>query len=146
VFGFVVLVCVVIAFWLLFREAPTKAVEDNSSQNDRLDSDENLDGFAQNDRAKVRTRACADHINLINEAIALGKDVHFRYEKKDGTVTRRTVTPREMRRLSIRELQALIGNDVMITREGRLCMFGHCHLRDADRVFAVDRMQSLSLQ
>jgi hypothetical protein len=86
-----------------------------------------------------------DEINLINEAIAAGRKVSFRYEKADGTITWRTVTPRELRRLAIPELQRLVGVDVTIRKEGRLCMFGHCHLRGADRVFAIDRIQDLRL-
>ncbi len=97
-------------------------------------------------KASSAPRPGTDRIYLINEAIVLGKNVRFQYEKKDGTVTRRTVTPRELRRLSISELQALIGNDGVISKEGRLCMFGHCHLRGANRVFAIDRMQNLSLE
>jgi HNH endonuclease len=84
-------------------------------------------------------------IRLISEAIALGRDVHFRYEKYDGTITRRTVTPRELRKLSNSELKSLSGRDV-IRKEGRLCMFGYCHLREADRVFAIDRIRGLRFE
>lgn len=84
-------------------------------------------------------------IRRINEAIVTGSDVGFRYRKRDGTVTRRTVTPREIRKLTIAELHALVGRYGSIQREGRLCMFGYCHLRKADRTFAVDRIQSLRL-
>jgi hypothetical protein len=94
----------------------------------------------------IEASAVEKRIRLINEAIASGRDVSFRYEKTDGTVTKRTVTPRELRKLSTSELHKLLGSDGTISREGRLCMFGRCHLRGADRVFAIDRIQNLHLQ
>jgi predicted DNA-binding transcriptional regulator YafY len=90
-------------------------------------------------------RALQIRIGRINEAIAKGCDIGFRYRKRDGTVTKRTVTPREIRKLSIAELQALIGRYGSIQKEGRLCMFGYCHLRTSDRTFAVDRIRDLRL-
>jgi len=86
-------------------------------------------------------KSSPDIANSIRSAIATGSDVVIQYEKEDGTTTSRTVTPREMRKLSILELQDLVGDDVKIRKEGRLCMFGYCHLRRADRVFAVDRIK-----
>ena len=83
---------------------------------------------------------------VINKAIAERRDVHFRYKKRDGTVTSRTVTPRELRKLTIPELRSLIGYHVKLEREGRLCLFGFCHLRQAKRTFAIDRMYRLDLQ
>jgi 5-methylcytosine-specific restriction endonuclease McrA len=82
---------------------------------------------------------------LINKAIAEKKDVHFRYKKPDGTITNRTVTPRELRKLTIAELQSLIGRGARVEREGRLCLFGYCQLRREKRTFAIDRIFKLSL-
>jgi 5-methylcytosine-specific restriction endonuclease McrA len=82
---------------------------------------------------------------LINAALAEKKDVHFRYRKPDGTVTSRRVTPRELRKLTVSELQSLIGRYAKIEREGRLCLFGYCHLRQAKRTFAMDRIYKLRL-
>jgi hypothetical protein len=90
-------------------------------------------------------RALEVRIRRINEAIANGGDVGFQYSKRDGTVTKRTVTPREIRKLTIAELRALVGRYDSIQREGRLCMFGYCHLRGAGRTFAVDRIRNLRL-
>lgn len=83
---------------------------------------------------------------LINKAIAEKKDVHFRYKKRDGTITERSVTPRELRKLSIEEIQFLIGDKVPIKKEGRLCLFGYCHLRRDKRTFAIDRIYKLRLR
>jgi hypothetical protein len=84
-------------------------------------------------------------IHLLNTAIAQRKNIHFRYQKPDGTITNRTVTPREMRKLSIAELHALLGRRVKIGKEGKLCLFGHCHLRGERRTFAVHRMQKIRI-
>jgi 5-methylcytosine-specific restriction endonuclease McrA len=83
---------------------------------------------------------------LINHAISERRDVHFRYKKPDGTITARTVTPRELRKLTVAELRFLLGPKVKIEREGRLCLFGYCHLRNEKRTFAIDRIYKLTLQ
>lgn len=85
-------------------------------------------------------------IALLNEAIAQRRNIHFRYKKPDGTTTNRTVTPRQLRKLSIVELQALIGRQAKIEKEGKLCLFGYCQLRRANRTFAVHRMQRIELR
>ncbi len=84
-------------------------------------------------------------ISLLNKAIAQRKNIRFRYQKPDGTITHRTVTPRQMRKLSIADLQALLGRRVKIEKEGKLCLFGHCHLRGESRTFAVHRMQKIEI-
>jgi 5-methylcytosine-specific restriction endonuclease McrA len=83
---------------------------------------------------------------LINRAIADKRDVQFRYKKRDGTITNRAVTPRELRKLSMAELRSLLGPKVKIEREGRLCLFGYCHLRRDKRTFAIDRMYKIALR
>jgi hypothetical protein len=85
-------------------------------------------------------------IAILNEAISQRRNVHFRYKKPDGTITSRTVTPREMRKLSVSELRALLGRPANIEKEGTLCLFGHCHLRRAKRTFAVHRMQRIEIR
>lgn len=84
-------------------------------------------------------------IALLNDALAKRKNVFFHYKKPDGKVTKRTVTPRQMRKLSIIELQNLLGRKVKIEKEGKLCLFGYCHLRKADRTFAVHRMYKIQV-
>jgi 5-methylcytosine-specific restriction endonuclease McrA len=84
-------------------------------------------------------------IECIQIALTQRRDVHFRYKKRDGTITSRTVTPRQLRKLTQLELRALIGRNVPIEKEGRLCLFGHCHLRRANRTFAIDRISRISL-
>lgn len=83
---------------------------------------------------------------LINRALSEKRDVYFRYRKPNGTISNRRVTPLELRKLSISELQTLVGRNARIQKEGRLCLFGYCHLRAAKRVFAIDRIYKLKLQ
>jgi len=85
-------------------------------------------------------------IAIINRALFENKDANFRYRKLDGTVTSRRVTPVELRKLSVSELQSLIGRNARIKKEGRLCLFGYCHLRGAKRTFAIDRIYKITLQ
>lgn len=82
-------------------------------------------------------------ISLLNRAIAQKNNVFFHYKKPNGTVTKRTVTPRQMRKLTVGELQSLLGRKIKIEKEGKLCLFGYCHLRKADRTFAVHRMYKI---
>lgn len=84
-------------------------------------------------------------VALINRAIAANRDVHFRYKKPNGATTHRTITPREVRKLTSMELSALLGSRTQMPREGRLCLFGYCHLRHEKRTFAIDRISSLSI-
>lgn len=80
----------------------------------------------------------------INGAIASGKDVRFRYVNAKGVRTERKVSPYELRKLTVSELQKLTGQKT-ISKEGRLCLFGFCHLRSADRTFAIDRITHLEI-
>jgi 5-methylcytosine-specific restriction endonuclease McrA len=85
-------------------------------------------------------------VAYINQALTRRRDIQFRYRKPDGAITQRTVTPRELRKLSTSELQKLIGRNVKLEKEGRLCLFGYCHLRQANRTFAISRIYKLSLR
>jgi 5-methylcytosine-specific restriction endonuclease McrA len=102
--------------------------------------------FRYEDRDSAEPTTIEKKISLLNKALAQRKDVHFRYKKPDGTITKRTVTPRDLRKLTIPELQALLGKKVKIEAEGKLCLFGYCHLRRANRTFAVHRMQRIELR
>jgi 5-methylcytosine-specific restriction endonuclease McrA len=99
--------------------------------------------FRYQDRDGVEPTTIEKKISLLNEALAQHKNIHFRYKKPDGTITQRTVTPRNLRKLTIQELQALLGKKVKIEQEGKLCLFGYCHLRRENRTFAVHRMQRI---
>ena len=84
-------------------------------------------------------------IELLNKAISRRQNIRFRYKKPDGTITTLNVTPSELRKLTIPELQNLLGRKVKIEKEGKLCLFGYCHLRKAKRTFAVHRMQRIEI-
>ena len=111
----ILIICLAAAYWLFARPTPKYRRHDHN----RIDPSD----AATNNEAT--TKVSKARIYAIQEAIALGRDVHIRYEKGDGTVTRRTVTPRELRKLTIPELQRLLGTEVKVSKEGRLCLYGY---------------------
>jgi hypothetical protein len=102
--------------------------------------------FRYEHRESVEPTTIERKIDILNRALTQRKDIHFHYKKPDGTLTRRRVTPRKLRKLSVNELRTLLGKNVKIEKEGKLCLFGHCHLRHADRTFAVHRMQQIEVR
>lgn len=79
--------------------------------------------------------AIADRVQLLKIAIAGGDDVEFMYRKPtDASHKKRRVTPR-----------ALIEIDHKQGDGRTLCLNGYCHLRRAERNFALKRMKGLKL-
>lgn len=70
---------------------------------------------------------------LINHAIKLNNKIHFKYRDKEKNFTERTVTP-------LRLFIHTFGDDGEM-----LCMEAFCHLRNANRTFALFRMNSLRM-
>ncbi|OSI22671.1 HNH endonuclease [Bradyrhizobium canariense] len=101
--------------------------------------------FKYEDRRINEPSTIEKKIELLNKALSQNKDVRFRYKKPDGSTTTRKVTPGEMRKLTVPGLQSLLGRKIKIEKEGKLCLFGYCHLRKAKRTFAVHRMQRIEL-
>jgi 5-methylcytosine-specific restriction endonuclease McrA len=73
-------------------------------------------------------------LDLLQQAIAQGKDVRFSYEKHSGEKTVRSMTPK---RVAPYEHKRKEGST--------LCVEGYCHLRRADRVFALRRMSRMRI-
>jgi hypothetical protein len=69
---------------------------------------------------------------LIKDAILHERKIHFKYRDKDKNLTERTVTPL---RLFIHNF----GDDGEM-----LCLDAFCHLRNANRTFALFRINSLT--
>ena len=65
---------------------------------------------------------------LLEEAIGHSLAVHFSYRKFNGTRSTRTISPTSLR-----------------TVDNALCVVGYCHLRKAERIFAVTRMRGVKL-
>ena len=79
--------------------------------------------------------AIADRVQLLKNAIAAGEDVEFMYRKPtDGSHKKRRVTPR-----------ALVEIDHEHDNARTLCLNAYCHLRRAERNFALKRMKGLKL-
>ena len=70
---------------------------------------------------------------LVKEAIQLKRKIHFKYRDREKNFTERTVTPS---RLFIHTF----GDDGEM-----LCMEAFCHLRNANRTFALFRMNSVRI-
>jgi 5-methylcytosine-specific restriction endonuclease McrA len=96
-------------------------------------------GFARVGDDENKPTAAEKRIMKIRSAIDQGGSIHFTYTTRDGRVTKRTVRPHDIRKLSPEEIGRLTDNQS--DREGSLCMFGYCHLRNDDRRFAVSRMR-----
>jgi len=72
--------------------------------------------------------AFSQRIALLEQAIQERKAVHFRYRKWTGEMSTRTVDPSAFK---------VVGES--------LCVVGYCHLRNAERTFAVKRMSGVNL-
>lgn len=73
-------------------------------------------------------------IDLLGEAIRFGKDVRFSYEKYGQQKTKRLITPKR------------IAPYEHGRKKGRtLCVEGFCHLRNADRTFAIKRISGTKI-
>lgn len=77
----------------------------------------------------------ADRVQLLNKAILNGVDVEFLYRKPtDSSYVKRRVTPR-----------ALVEVNHIHDEEHTLCLNGYCHLRRAERTFALKRMKAAKI-
>lgn len=77
----------------------------------------------------ARLSAYTKRLNLIQQALAEGKDIAFHYRDYKKKESDRIITPREL------------------TRPGRdLCIAGFCHLRRAPREFNIRRMSGLKIK
>lgn len=102
--------------------------------------------FHYRDDARPGPTAVEKRVARINRALATGRDLSFRYVKFNRETSKRVVTPRELRKLMPEEMRGLAdGPSVSMEREGTLCLFGHCHLRNASRTFAIHRIRSLRI-
>lgn len=70
--------------------------------------------------------AYSETLAFLEEAISARRTVRFQYQKRDGERSVRTIDPQGFK-----------------TVEHTLCVFGFCHLRRAERTFAIRRMTQL---
>jgi len=71
--------------------------------------------------------AFSRNLKMINNAIKSGALIQFNYRKYEGEKSTRTITPKATEK---------VGQS--------LCVKGYCHLRKAERVFAIKRMSGLT--
>ena len=67
-------------------------------------------------------------VQIINDAIRKDRLIRFSYTSVDGERTVRSIKPVEFKKFS-----------------ETLCISGHCYLRDASRIFALERMEGLKI-
>ena len=116
----------VVFWWLFIRDGETKRDDQHSSgsgNSGRSNTKTTNSGSARSANQAILEKAIAEHL-----------DVKFQYADKYGEITSRTITP------------TLITPYEFETGSGHtLCVEGFCHLRKADRVFALKRISSLQL-
>lgn len=83
----------------------------------------------------IEPPAIANRVQLLRNAIVTGSKVEFMYKKPtDTSHKKRQVTPRSLVELAHKH-----------DAEKTLCLKGYCHLRCAERTFALKRMRELKL-
>jgi len=77
---------------------------------------------------KSETRHVAQQVKLLEWAIQNSQKVQFSYEKRNGAKSERTLTPTRLK-----------------TIEQTLCLEGYCHLSQAKKTFAIERIREAKL-
>ena len=129
----------VVFWWLFIRDGETKRDDQQSSgsgNSGRSNTKTTISGSARpaNFSSGSPTRSESSNQAILEKAIAEHLDVKFRYADKYGEITSRTITPTL---ITPYEFESGSGHT--------LCVEGFCHLRKADRVFALKRISSLQL-
>jgi predicted DNA-binding transcriptional regulator YafY len=129
----------VVFWWLFIRDGETKRDDQNSSgsvNSGRSYANTTSSGSTRstNFSSKSPTRSESSNQAILEKAIAEHLDVKFRYTDKYGEITSRTITPTL---ITPYEFESGSGHT--------LCVEGFCHLRKADRVFALKRISALKL-
>lgn len=96
----------------------------------------NAVSFVRKNSASQAGLAFAERIQQISRAIENGSDVEFKYKKPyEKTFKKRIVSPYGFVKVS------------HVTKNGStLCLSGYCHLRRAERHFAIKRMKGLKIR
>ena len=135
----IVILLVVVGMYL-FLKGNSKSKNDNSSINiNKFNTNHsgNSDiGFKRNYGKYYKDYSVTNLVDknevLIKDALLNKRKIHFKYSDKEKNLTERSVTP-------LRLFIHTFGDDGEM-----LCLEGHCHLRNANRTFALFRMSSLT--
>jgi predicted DNA-binding transcriptional regulator YafY len=122
-----------VLFWWFFLK------DDESKSEDQFTSSTRNSGRTSSQTSKSIKIQSSDFSSskptnqeTLEKAIAEHLDVRFRYADKYGEITVRTITP-----------TAIIPYEFESGSGHTLCVEGFCHLRKADRVFALKRISAL---
>ena len=129
----------IVFWWLFIREGDTKRDDQFVSGSVSSGRSAPSRSISKNTRFSNFSAVNASPSELSNQAIlekAIGEhlDVRFRYADKYGEITTRTITPTL---ITPYEFESGSGHT--------LCVEGFCHLRKAERVFALKRISALKL-
>jgi predicted DNA-binding transcriptional regulator YafY len=127
---FLILIGIIWAFYAWLNSGPNETKE-------RANSESKIDKYSLGSQTSSRARINRTNVNgkdestrlIIVNAIEASQDLSFNYIDQEGELTARTVTP-----------------EYLETRheDKILCLIAHCHLRDANRTFVIQRMSNLS--
>ena len=129
----------VVFWWLFIRDGETKRDDQHSSNSrnsGRSYTKTTNSGSSRpaNFSSGSATKSESSNQAILEKAISEHLDVKFRYADKYGEITSRTITPTL---ITPYEFESGSGHT--------LCVEGFCHLRKADRVFALKRISALKL-
>ena len=129
----------VIFWWLFIRDGETKRDDQHSSgsrNSGRSYTKTTNSEISQsaNFSSGSATKAESSNQAILEKAIVEHLNVRFRYADKYAEITYRTITPTLV---TPYEFESGSGHT--------LCVEGFCHLRKADRVFALKRISALKL-
>jgi predicted DNA-binding transcriptional regulator YafY len=129
----------IVFWWLFVRDGESKLDDQYGAGSVNSGRSGHSKSISKKTRDFNSSAVYASPLELSNQAIlekAIGEhlDVKFRYADKYGEITTRTITP------------TLITPYEFESGSGyTLCVEGFCHLRKAERVFALKRISALKL-
>lgn len=128
----VILIVVGIAvYFFLIRDGGDRAVSKPSSQKVKPYKTSRQSGHRSKE---YETPLVLANKRLIEQSIIEGKRLRFEYIDKHGEMTTRSVSPHEIFDYNFND-----GKGHM------MCLSAHCHLRGADRTFALFRMRRVEI-
>ena len=81
-----------------------------------------------NNISKINRLVFSDRLELIQFSIENKLTISFRYTKFEGEKSKRSMVPRSLKQ-----------------KGTSLCVEGYCNLRNADRIFAIKRMEGVKI-
>jgi hypothetical protein len=134
----IVILLVVVGIYLFLKGNSKSKIDNLNSNKFHTNYSRNSDVGVKKNYGKYHrdysiTNLVDKNVALIKEAISNKRKIHFKYRDKEKNLTERSVTPLKL-------FIHTFGDDGEM-----LCLEGFCHLRNANRTFALFRMNSLTI-